>query len=225
MKPVKITDRNVMFTQPWPSGADFDINIGLIIGDHRNYIIDTGFGSNSVAPILEYLGGDKKQIVVINTHCDWDHVWGNHVFADSVIIAHTKTRELIDQHWDECLERCNKYIDGEVIKCLPNLVFDDRICFPDDGVEIFYSPGHTIGCISVYDCVDKVLYAGDNIGDTMDMIVPEIHTDIETFKRLIELYKGYDFEVCVSGHNKPLGREVIGLMEATLSSPRNQENL
>ena len=214
MKPVKITDRNIMFTEPM--GQEYDLNMGLIFGNRHNFVIDTGLGSGSVAPLLKHLEGNKKPIVVINTHSDWDHIWGNWVFKDSIIISHIKCHELMEKHWDEAVRELAQRIDGEVYKCLPNMVFNDSLCFPDDGIEIFYSPGHTIGDISVYDVKDKVLYAGDNIGDTADAIVPYINTDIETFKGLITLYKKFDFDICISGHNKPQGKNITTLMEAAL---------
>ena len=45
MKPVKITDRNIMFTQPM--NEHYDLNIGLILGNKHNFIIDTGLGSGN----------------------------------------------------------------------------------------------------------------------------------------------------------------------------------
>ena len=216
MKPIKIAERNVLFTEPM--GKEYLLNIGLIIGKQFNYVIDTGLGSGSVAPILEYIGNDKKPIIVVNTHCHWDHIWGNWMFRNGIIIAHAKCRELMDKHWEGVLNGFGASKDGEVQKCLPNLVIEDRIVFPDDGVEIFFSPGHSEDCISIYDIFDKVLYAGDNIGDTEDNIVPYINTDMETFKTTIDLYAKYDFTTCVSVHNKPQGIDIVSLMDAALES-------
>jgi len=214
MKPVMITDRNIMFTEPM--GKTYNLNMGLIMGKQYNYVIDTGLGSGSTATILEYLGGDKKQILVVNTHCHWDHIWGNWIFRDNIIISHVKCRELMDIHWDEAVNENSDSKDGDVVKYLPNLVINDNVYFPDDGVKIFYTPGHSIDCISIYDECDKVLYAGDNIGDTEDIIVPYIDTDMETFKKVIDVYRKYDFEICISGHNKPQGKNITSLMDANL---------
>ncbi len=218
MKPVKITPRNIMFTQPMGGDYNFDLNTGLILGKRFNFVIDTGLGSRSVSPVLEYLHGNYKPVVVVNTHYHWDHVWGNWMFKNSVIVSHTKGRELMEKYWDEDLAKNKDAIDGEVYKCLPNLLFDDCMCFPDDGVKIFYTPGHSADCVSVYDEVDKVLYAGDNVGDTEGEIVPYIATGKETFRETIEIYKTYDFNVCVSGHNKPQGKEITALMDAALDA-------
>jgi len=214
MKPTKISNRNVMFSEPM--GDVYDLNIGLILGNQYNYVIDTGLGSGSVMPVIKYLGHDAKPVIIINTHSHYDHIWGNWVFKDNLIIAHAKCRELTDKHWEETINEFSHSIDGKVHKCLPNVTIENSICFPDDGIRIFYSPGHSIDCISIYDEVDKVLYAGDNIGDTEDVIVPYIETDLETFKKLIELYKKFDFNICISGHNKPQKQDIICRMEAAL---------
>ena len=222
MTPIKITNRNIMFTQPM--GAEYDLNLGLILGTRHIYIIDTGLGSGSVAPVLEYIGDDGKPIIVINTHNHWDHIWGNWVFGNSLIISHTLCRELEDKYWDEALAEYAKSVDGEVRKCLPNLVFEGSLYLPDDGIRIFHTPGHSADGISVFDEVDKVLYAGDNIGDTEDSIVPWIDTDPETFGQLIETYRQYDFEYCISGHNKPQKKPVLDRMASGLAESWEKQN-
>ena len=104
------------------------------------------------------------------------------------------------------------------------MVFEDSLCFPDDGISIFHTPGHSADGISVYDSVEKVLYAGDNIGDTEESIVPWIETDMETFQVLIETYKKYDFAFCISGHNKPQTKSVLDRMEFALADAWKKQN-
>jgi glyoxylase-like metal-dependent hydrolase (beta-lactamase superfamily II) len=219
MKPVKITERNIMFTQPM--GKAYNLNTGLILGDKYNYVIDTALGSGSVQPVLDYIsenGAGGKPFAVINTHCHWDHIWGNFVFCDSIIIAHYKCRELMDKYWDDAIRDYGSDVDGEAHKCLPNLViYNESLYFPDDGIKITYTPGHSIDCVSVFDEKEKILYAGDNIGDTESDVIPYIDTDIETMAKTIEVYKGIDFATVVSGHNKPQGKDVIAKMEAALA--------
>ena len=222
MKPIKITGRNIMFSQPM--GNEYDLNMGLIIGEKNNYLIDTGLGSGSVKPVLEFLGDQKKPVIVVNTHHHWDHIWGNCVFSDSLIVSHSSCRDLEDKYWNLMLRENPKHTDGDTVKCLPNLVFDTRLYFTEDGVSLFYTPGHSVDCISVYDEKDRVLYAGDNIGDTELEIVPYIDTDKETFIKLIEIYKSYDFEICVSGHNKPQKKDVIARMENNLDEAWQRQN-
>ena len=223
MKPVKLTARNVMFTQPM--GSEYSLNMGLILGVHNNFLIDTGLGSGSVAPVLEYLKGDDKPVIVINTHNHWDHIWGNWVFAKSIIISHPKCRELMEQYWERTVTELANRIDGEAHKCLPNMVFEGSLYFPDDGISLFHTPGHSPDSISIYDEVDKVLYAGDEIGDTEENIVPHINTDMETMQRTIDIFKTIDFDICISGHNKPQTKAVLARMEAELADAWAKQNL
>jgi len=217
MQPVKISKRNIMFTRPWSyEGDSYHLNLGLILGLRHNFLIDTGLGDACVASVLEYLKDDKKPLIVANTHADWDHIWGNHVFADCQIIAHQNCFKMLEKHWDEVFEKLKHKANGKVVKCLPNVTFTDKINFHEDGVSIFYTPGHTPTCISVYDHVDKVLYAGDNIGDTNEEILPVINTDNNTFKRLLEIYEAIGFEICISGHNVPQKKDVVARMAAAL---------
>jgi len=223
MKPVKITERNIMFTEPMT--RDYDLNIGLILGKKHNFIIDTGLGSVSVRPVIEYIGSDKKPLIVVNTHCHWDHIWGNFIFENHLIIGHPLCRELQDKHWEEALEENKSRIDGETRKCIVNTTFLGSLNFPEDGITIFSSVGHSGDDISVYDSVDKVLYAGDNIGDTESEIVPWIDTDQEIFQKMIETYKEYDFKHCISGHNKPQTKDVLKRMETALPDAWKRQNL
>ncbi|MCL2704464.1 MAG: MBL fold metallo-hydrolase [Defluviitaleaceae bacterium] len=219
MKITKLTNRNIMFSTP--EDADSDVHMGVILGTKHNFIVDTGIGGGCAEEMLKYIGGDSKPVIVINTHHDWDHIAGNWVFEGSAIIAHKLCRELMDKTWDEKIQRAvrnNRYFKGEVRKCLPNLLFEGSMHFPEDGICIFHTPGHTQDGISVYDSVDKVLYVGDSFGvDDGEACYWGEEEDITGFRHMIETYKQYDFEICVSGHSEPQTKEVIVLLETALA--------
>ncbi|MFZ7132502.1 MAG: MBL fold metallo-hydrolase [Eubacteriales bacterium] len=206
----EIKERNFLFTfAPDPS---WNLNLHLIRGKQFDYIIDTGLGSLSVKPILDLIKKDSKNIIVINTHYHWDHIWANHIFKNNIIISHTKCRDMMEAQWDYMIHKNEDYLQGKTIKTLPNLVFDNEINFPEDHIRVFYTPGHTIDSISILDEEEKVLHAGDNIGDTLEEIIPSIDTDNITFKNTLIQYQGLDFDTCVSGHNQILPKDIIYTM-------------
>lgn len=204
----EIRNRGILFTYDNPSGCD--LNIYLIKGERYNYIIDTGLGSLCVEPIKEYLGSNSKQLIVINTHYHWDHVWGNGSFEDCLIISHKLCRDRIQSEWEDMLNKNNYRCSGEVKKILPNLVFEDELYFVDDKVKLFYTPGHTIDSISILDEEEKVLILADNIGETMEDILPTLYCEKELYINSLKKYEKLDFDVCISGHNKVLKKDVIG---------------
>ncbi|MCL2375774.1 MAG: MBL fold metallo-hydrolase [Defluviitaleaceae bacterium] len=215
----KISDRNILFCTK--ENADADVYMGVILGVKHNFIIDTGIGRDCVDAMLEYIGDDPKPIVVINTHHDWDHTGGNWVLEGSTIVAHKLCYELMEKNWDMQVQRAKdagQYFTGEVRKFPPNLLFEGVMHFPEDGITIFHTPGHTEDSITVYDAVDKVLHAGDNFGvaDGKAYYWGK-QEDTVSFCNIIEAYKQYDFEIYASGHCEPHTKEVIGFMETALA--------
>lgn len=214
MKIEQIKSRNVLFTDSIPAG--WDLNVQLIIGNKYNYIIDTGLGSLSVEPIKKYLEGNDKPIIVINTHYHWDHIWGNSSLQNCVIISHKLCSEMIKLYWGEMIQKNNMYIKGDAKMCLPNMTFENELYFPEDKIRIIYTPGHTIDSISVIDEIDKVINVGDNIGDTIDDIIPSLKCEKEQYIDTLLKYKKIDFDLCVSGHNIVLDKEVIEIILSML---------
>jgi len=217
MNITKITNRNTLFTTK--ENKDSDINMGVIHGNKHNFIVDTGIGGNCAKAILDYTGDDKKPIIVINTHHDWDHVAGNWVFEHCTIIAHKLCRELMDTHWDKHIHGAkerNAFILGELRKCLPNVLFEDSVYFPEDGIIIFHTPGHTPDSISVYDKVDKVLYVGDNFGAVNDKLMYwgwEAGDNTTHFRQRLGMENDYDFEICVFSHGGAQTKESLAELE------------
>ncbi|WP_232698498.1 MBL fold metallo-hydrolase [Brevibacillus daliensis] len=207
MKIQKIKNRSILFTNSLPAG--WDLNVQLIMGDRYNYIIDTGLGSLSVAPIKEYIKHDNKPIIVINTHHHWDHIWGNSSLRDCMIISHKLCREMIESNWEEMMQKYNQYLDGEAEMLLPNMTFEKELYFPEDKIRIMYTPGHTIDSISVLDEVENVLNAADNIGDTIGELIPSLGCEKDEYINTLLKYRELDFDTCVSGHNIVLEKQVI----------------
>ncbi|MBN1620471.1 MBL fold metallo-hydrolase [candidate division WOR-3 bacterium] len=175
-------------------------NCYVLRAEKYNYIIDTGFGSES-SEILLRVTDEKKPIRVINTHFHWDHIWGNHVFKKEEIISSMKTAQYIDKYWDEMIELNKKYIRGKAEKFLPNVISEGEIKFSEDGVLIFPSQGHTKDGISVFYEREKILFVGDNIGDDEINIVPELETDNEAYMKALKKYLSMDPFLILSGHN------------------------
>lgn len=99
---------------------------------------------------------------MVNTHFHWDHVWGNCAFAAEVI-GHEQCRTLLEENWEAQLDKQKKFLRGRVERRLPTITFEQRLCFPEERIELFYSLGHTRDSISLYDQEERILYVGDNL--------------------------------------------------------------
>lgn len=181
-------------------------NVFLIKKPSRIFIIDTFCGPDSMRPILQPIKNSEaeKEVIVINTHFHWDHVWGNCCFKKSHIISHRLCRKLLDELWNKQIEENKKYMLGKVEKMLPNITFNEKVMFEEDGIEIFYSPGHTEDSISVFDHDEKILYAGDNLEKPLIYFEGD---NIQRYIETIENYLKYDFKKVVAGHTENLTKE------------------
>lgn len=207
MKIKKINNRNILFTDHTPWG--WDLNCQLIMGENNIYIIDTGLGSHSVEPIKECLKDNNKPVIVINTHYHWDHIWGNSSLTNCTIISHKLCREMIESNWEGMIKKSKMFIRGEVEMCLPNLTFDHELYFPEDKIRLIYTPGHTKDSISVLDEVEKTIHVGDNIGDSLEELIPSLNVEKDEYINTVLNYMEMDFDTCISGHNILLEKQVF----------------
>jgi len=137
-------------------------------GAERLYLVDTHTGTasmESVKLVATDRFGAGRPVVVLNTHSDWDHVWGNGAFPDALVVAHERCYEYMadDGRWHHALEAWGSARHGDVDRRLPTVTFGDRIGFPGDGLVFFHSPGHTADSSSLWDERDGVLFVGDNL--------------------------------------------------------------
>lgn len=54
-----------------------------------------------------------------------------------------------------------------------------------------------------------MINVGDNIGDSIDEIVPSIYGEKEEYINTLLRYSEMDFDSCISGHNIILEKEII----------------
>lgn len=183
-------------------------NVFLIEGRSKVFIIDTFCGSESMVSVLNTLNTNfqNKEIIVINTHFHWDHVWGNCSFRGKNIISHEICRELLDKQWETQVNKNKRYIEGKVEKCLPGITFKEKIIFHDEGIELFYSPGHTVDSISIFDHNERILYVGDNLEKP---IIYVENDDISAYIKTLENYLNYKPKKIAAGHTLNLTEENI----------------
>lgn len=207
-----ISPRSIRFTLK-PLGT-CPVYCYLIKGEKYFYLIDSGAGSQDMEPVVSYIKSldPQKEIVLINSHYHWDHIWGNAYVPALMIVAHKKSYDCIQKKWKTMYKCSKQFLNGETKMCLPNILFEDKLNFVEDGLELFYSKGHTIDGICIYDSIDKKLYVGDNIGDDDEYIVPQLENSVKEYLKALNEMKKYDFDYLLSGHNRVQPKSFIDLI-------------
>lgn len=210
MEVKKIGSRGILFTFSDLVGTDYDCttNVYVIQGREHIFICDTFLGPGSMEPVKEYIATHfpGKPIILFNSHADWDHIWGNCAFDSSLIIAHRACRARILYEGQAKLAEHASFQRGQIQLVLPNLTFEERLGFPEEGVEFFHSPGHTADSATCYDRVDRVLFVGDNIEDPIPYLTPGF---LDHYQVTLHHYLQMRADVVIPGHGEVATRDLI----------------
>lgn len=181
----------------------YHTNLYAIDCPKRIFIIDTFLGPEPMEEVKSQLnkeGITEKPYIVFNTHADYDHFWGNQSFEGSIIIAHEQAFKRVRTQGKQGLHQYSAQAIGTVRLTPPNLVFRKRIAFIEEGVEFFYTPGHTGDSSSCYDSNDKVLLPGDNL----EAPYPYINLlNLKEYTQSLEEYKRLETKAIIPGHDPP----------------------
>jgi glyoxylase-like metal-dependent hydrolase (beta-lactamase superfamily II) len=141
-------------------------HVYLIIGEDLNVLIDTGIITkfNSLNYLLTTEIGLKIEDInlVINTHEHFDHISAN-AYLRCPIAAHRWAATKI-QHTDELITKGKKWgVDLSNLRI--NIWLEDRNIIDIGNVllKIIETPGHTSGCICIYEPFQQYIFTGDTL--------------------------------------------------------------
>ncbi|AFM39504.1 Zn-dependent hydrolase, glyoxylase [Desulfosporosinus acidiphilus SJ4] len=198
----EIGQRGVIFT------FDDEISVYLIKGDHYHVLCDTHLGPASMNAVKDYLPYRlrPKELLVFNSHSDWDHIWGNCAFEDALIIGHETTRTRMLEIGNFELNRLKKFHNGRIELKYPNLTFQEKLTLADEGIEFIYAPGHTIDSSLCFDQRDSVLF----VGDLVEFPIPYLdYYDLHAFVQTLEYIRNFPARTKLSAHSGIVADDLI----------------
>jgi len=198
----KVGNRGVIFT------FEDNISVYLICADNYWFLCDTHLGPLSMECIKQYIAAqaNNKEIIMFNSHSDWDHIWGNCAFPDRIIIGHEMCRKRMREIGRFDLARLTQYHNGSINLVLPNVTFSERILFEENEVEFIYAPGHTIDSAVCFDRKDSVLF----VGDLVEYPIPYLDfDDLKTYIKTLDFIKSFPARVKVSSHSGIIDNNLI----------------
>jgi len=147
----------------------------LVVGSERAIVIDTGIGEPDVRAAAESV--TDLPLLLANTHSHGDHSGGNKRFEAA--FAHPRDFDKLRPASNELIP----VVEGDVID------------LGGRTIEVYETPGHTPGAISLLVPEERVLFTGDNLADVpvyMQMEESNIPKFAESMKKTIKLREKYD---------------------------------
>ncbi|AAB89502.1 conserved hypothetical protein [Archaeoglobus fulgidus DSM 4304] len=138
-----------------------------LITAELNALIDSGTARDfpKLERELGEIGLNAKDIdIVINTHEHFDHIGGNlFLQKNSIIMAHRHAAVKIIYGDDEvmmCRTHGQRPVGYRVHVWLNNI---DAVDLGGVFLRVMHTPGHTSGCICLYDPRNRILFSGDTL--------------------------------------------------------------
>lgn len=228
MSVTRLTPRTYRIGGFWGSGV-WGANVYLL-ADGELTLVDTGF-KGRCRPIfrnvarLGYSPADITNIIITHHHAD-------HVGSLAALVNATGARVIA--HPADA-----PYIDGQVPQPGPESIlmsplrsFWSTAPVPVDvlvdegdelpmlgGTKVLHTPGHTPGSISLLIPQERLLIAGDVLGNRFGLHLPprkytvDIRQELDSIKRLATL----DFDVIAFGHGAPITRDARSAIDDFLA--------
>jgi cyclase len=210
MNIVKVGNRGVLFNY-----EDGDCPIGggtsvyLINTENKLFLCDTHMGYKSMDVIKEYIKENNlsnKELIIFNSHSDWDHIWGNCAFEKEMIIGHEKCRRIMKQTGGYFLNVLGKYKNGAVEIKYPQVTFNNKLSFEDEGIEFIYAPGHTECSAICYDKKDSAVFVGDLAEEPYPTL---IYGDWDNYVKSLEFIKSLNPNFIITAHSGIVSENLV----------------
>lgn len=213
--------------------AWFDVNVGLVAGEHGLVVVDTNasgpLGEATLAAVRRV--SSAPVVAAVNTHVHFDHVLGNGVFATAgaEVIAHEAAAQALPAHLAAVKAESATEVDPRFAELIatepvaPTRTFSSALAIDlgDRVLELVHpGRGHTDGDLIVRVPEADVLFAGDLVEESTRSTSPGLGPDCypmdwpATLDLVISL-AGPGAQV-VPGHGRPVGQDFVDEQRAAL---------
>jgi cyclase len=214
---IEIADGVHAFLQP--DGGWCLNNAGLVEAPGGPVLIDTAATEERARNLRALAAGvaDVPPRVVVNTHSHGDHIFGNFVFPEALVVGHERTRDEAEEAGLHLTGLWPEVAWGEVRLVLPQVTFTGTMTLRlgGDGIELHsFGPAHSGQDTVAWLPGQRVLFAGDLV---MSGVTPFVLTgSVAGLRSALTELRRFGAETIVPGHGPVGGPELLDGVERYL---------
>lgn len=150
-----------------------EVDAYVVVTERYLVLFDTMLCPEDMAVVMQHVQHDLagRQLLVVNSHADWDHAWGNCYFSGeyaALIIAHDYclVRMQSDEAHTELVDYQQRYpVFRNVVLAPPTITFSDHFTIHggDLTIELLPAPGHHPDHIAAWIPELQILLAFDAV--------------------------------------------------------------
>lgn len=198
--------------------AGDEVDAVFVSTERFNVLVDT-LGTPSLCRRALELLADRMQdrpLIVVNSHMDWDHFWGNRAISDAPIIAHQSAMErLRDPSALHTLEQKRKTEPrfNEVELVSPTLTFSGEnvtLHGGDLSLNLLHTPGHTPDHLAVWIPEIETCLAVDAVEQPIPEVWSSAPDDLRSLRSSLDLIRSLKPKQLVLAHGQTSDPAVLG---------------
>lgn len=197
--------------------AGDEVDAVFVRTERFNVLIDTLVTPELCRMALDLLGdrGEDRPLIVVNSHMDWDHFWGNSaVSGRAPIIAHAAALDrLRDASTQQILKdkasQETRFANVELIG--PDITFSGSMVLHggDLTLELIHTPGHTPDHIAVWIPELRICLAVDAVEYPIPEVWSRSADDLRQIRSSLRRIRDLDAKLVIPAHGRSSSPSVV----------------
>ncbi len=197
------------------------VQVGDLVRSHLIYtqnftvVYDTLLGPLSGAYLARRAAERGKPVLVVDSHSDWDHYWGNQCFSAPILgLQLTAERILGDFGKAELSKKSEEHASYGAVKLVAPTIRLQGETTLDGGdltLHLLHTPGHRPDHLALYIPEIRTLLPGDAV-ETPFALLDEVNpqSDLEQMEATLERFLALDVDWLLCNHAPPqAGKELV----------------
>lgn len=208
----------------WDSRIEV-VQVGDLVRSHLIYtknftvVYDTLLGPLSGGFLAKRAAARGKSVLVVDSHSDWDHYWGNQCFNGPILgLQLTAERILGDFGRAELAKKTGEHASYGAVKLVaPNVRLSGETVLDggDLTLQLLHTPGHRPDHLALYIPEIRTLLAGDAVETPFALLDEDSPArDLESMQQTLARFLSLDVDWLLCNHAPPQAGK--GLVQANL---------